>query len=105
MISERNKNFPRIFLLEPKWGNNTYPYYFGSIKEVMLKGINTVIVKEKISSVEDLKKNGLKKSDIIIFGYGWLGSELFEDITGIEDLNNLKNCFFFKSFNNYTSKI
>tara|TARA_B100000212_G_C27352849_1_gene524471 strand:+ start:678 stop:1652 length:975 start_codon:yes stop_codon:yes gene_type:complete len=99
------KSFPKIILIEPIWGNNTYPYYFGTIKEVFNSGVNFSIIKEKITSVKDIKKIGLKDEDVIIFGYGWLGSEYFHKIEGIEDLKNLKLCFFHKPFNNYMKKV
>ena len=99
------KIMPRIILLEPIWGNNTYPYYFGTIKEVILSGYEVVIIKEKIKNCSDLKNNGLKTDDILIFGYGWLGSEYFHEIERLEDLENIKICFFHKPFNNYNEKI
>lgn len=101
----RKKLVPRIFLLEPNWGNNTYPYYFGTIKEVISADYEVLIVKDKIKSYKDLKNFGLQDDDILIFGYGWLGSEYFHEIEGIQDVKNKKICFFHKPFNNYKEKI
>ena len=98
-------NFPRLVLLEPIWGNNTYPYYFGTMKEVIRSGVEVEIITEKITSVKDLEKIGLKDEDILIFVYGWLGSEYFHAIEGIENLKNIKICFFHKPFNNYEQKV
>lgn len=105
MKTTLSKTITRIFLLEPKWGNNTYPYYFGTSKEVILSGIKVKVIQNKIKSVMDLKKNGLRDDDIIIFGYGWLGSELFYNIEGLQDLKNIKICFFHKPFNNLDEKV
>ena len=99
------KTIPRIILIEPIWGNNTYPYYFGTIKEVIKAGYEVLIIKEKIKKYSELKNKGLRRDDILIFGYGWLGSEYFHEIDGLQDMNNIKICFFHKPFNNYKEKI
>lgn len=95
----------RIFYIEPQWGDKTYPYYFGTMKEVMETGIEVIVISNKITSIQDLKKIGLQNEDVIIFGYGWLGTELFYEIEGLQDLNNIKICFFHKPFNNLNQKI
>lgn len=105
MESTLSKSSTQIFLLEPKWGNNTYPYYFGTIKEVITSGIKVKVIHNKIKSVMELKKSGLRDDDIIIFGYGWLGSEIFYNIEGLQDLKNIKICFFHKPFNNLDEKV
>jgi len=95
----------RVILLDPQWGNNTYPYYFGMIKELERSGIDVVHIKEKIYSIAQLKNHGVGKNDVLVFGYGWLGNEIFHRIEGLEDLQNKKICFFHKPFNNFDDKI
>lgn len=95
----------RIILIEPQWGNNMYPYYFGTMKEVINSGVEVKVISDRITSVLDLKKVGLRNDDVIIFGYGWLGNELFNEIEGLQDLENIKICFFHKPFNNLKEKI
>ena len=108
-MSELNPNLSkiniRIFLVEPKWGDNTYPYYFGTIKEVIRSGIEVKIISNKIQSTQDFKKMGLQDDDIIIFGYGWFGNDQFYDIEGLQDLKNIKICFFHKAQNHIDQKI
>ena len=97
--------YPRIFLIDPQWGLNTYPYYFGTIKEVIRAGIDVKIITDRIMSVTDLKKFGLVDNDILLFGYGWFGNEIFHKIEGLDNLKNLKICCFHKPFNNLDAKI
>ena len=72
-MSKFNKHqHTKIYLIDPKWGDNTYPYYFGTMKEVIKSGADVVIIKEKIKSVTELVACGLSKRDVVVFGYGWL---------------------------------
>ena len=103
-VTTQNLNC-RIILIEPQWGNKTYPYYFGTMKEVINSGVEVKIITDRITSVLDLKKIGLRNDDVIIFGYGWLGNELFYEIEGLQELENIKICFFHKPFNNLEEKV
>lgn len=105
MFTNSTKKNTRIFYLEPTWGNSIYAYYFGTIKEIMRIGWDVKIITKKIKSVIELKEIGLRDDDVIIFGYGWIGSDYLHEIYGIEELKNKKICFFHKLQNNYAQKV
>jgi len=95
---------PRIIYLDPKWGDNKYPYYFGTIKEVALLGFEIIHEVRSVKSVKELANGNLKIDDIIVFGLGWFGSEYFWSIEGLHELENKKICFYHKPFNNQEEK-
>ena len=98
------QKIPRIIYIDPIWGNNTYPYYFGTIKEIDRLGNNIYFEKKHIKSVREIADGNLGHDDILIFGLGFLGSEFFWEIEGLKDIKNKKICYYHKPFNNQNEK-
>ena len=96
---------PRIIYFEPKWGNNTYPDYFGVLNELMNLDLDVQLVTSPIRSISELDDFVLKPSDALIFGYGWFGEGHLHHVEGLDQLSNKKIIFFHKPFNNLTEKI
>ena len=51
---------PRIIYLDPKWGNKMYPYYFGTISELALLGVEIIHEVGHIKSVKELAGGNLR---------------------------------------------
>ena len=95
---------PRIIYLDPKWGNNMYPYYFGTISELALLGVEIIHEVGQIKSVKELAGGNLRVDDVIVFGLGWFGTEYFWNIDGLDELKNRKIVYYHKPFNNQGEK-
>ena len=51
----------RIFWLDMQWGNKGYPYYFGTINEVINSGVEVRVIKQKVTSGSQLTEYGFTK--------------------------------------------